>query len=312
MSAAGKPLFAPWHVALVLAAAAAGVWLILPDDAQLLDGLVRDGSYVEARRVLGKLSPAARARRAAHYRALELRLTRLETRPRDPLAFDAAWRAAATAWRETAFDGEVFLELAPLVPALPDPVAAWNLIAPDFSRAPEKQRARLAADFVRAALAANQPATAAAIFSLAHPAPRATADALELARLWQLAGRAPEALAALGDDPAPAARRVELLRATNRNRDALALLAALADAAPDRAPDAALAEQIAATGLAAGQAAEAAALVARYVEKNPADLAAARRLRALHLAAGQLAPALAPARAAVTLGARHPDDVREL
>ena len=165
------------------------------------------------------------------------------------------------------------------------------MISSDVIRAPAKQRERLAADFTRAALAASQPASAAEIFAAGHPAAvRLPSESLELARLWQLAGRTADALAALGDDRAPelTSRRIALLRALNRNREAFDLLRVQVATAPDQAPDAALAEEIAAVGLAAGLASDTAPILQRYVAKNPRDLAATRRLRDLWMAANQL------------------------
>ncbi len=310
-----KPILPIWQLALLLAVSAAGIWLLLPDDPKLVEDLVRDGSYPEARRALGKLSVAKRAQRPDYYRAMEVRLSRLELRPHDPAALTAFWKQGVTAWRETNFSGTVFLELTPVIPRLPDPATAWSAMAADFEQVPEKQRERLATDFTHAALAANQPATAAEIFSAVHPPKgRSPDDALELARLWQLADRPADALVALGEETASkvTTRRVALLRALNRNREAFDLLRARADAAPDRTPDAMLIEEIAAVGLAAGLASDTAVILERYVAKNPRDLEATRHLRDLTMAANQLVPAVKAAQAAVALGQRQPEDVRQL
>ena len=309
-----KPILPVWQLVLLLAVSAAGIWFLLPDDPQLLEDLVRDGSYAEARDALAKLSAAKREQRAEYYRSLEVRLSRLEVRARDSKALAAFWLQAAAVWRETNFSGAVFLELTQVVPRLPDPAAAWSEISSDVIHAPVKQRERLATDFTRAALAANQPAAAAEIFAIGHPAARLPSDALELARLWQLAGRAGDALAALGDDRAPelTRRRIALLRALNRNREAFDLLRAEIASAPDQTPDATLAEEVATVGLAAGLTSDTAAILQRYVAKNPSDLAATRRLRDTWMAANQLGPAVAVARSATTLSKRQPADVRQL
>ena len=307
-----KAILPWWQFALLLAACGAGVWLLLPDDSKLIGDLLRDGNPREARRLLAKLTPAQRARDFTHIRFLEVRAARLELRAADPAALDHFWREAIAAWKETDFSGPIFLEFTPLIPRLADSTAAWSLVAPSLARAPTIQRTRLITDFTRSALSANQPALAAEIFALGHPVnDRTPADALELSRLWQLAGPPADALTALGDSPAPllATRRTELLRALNRNREALALLRTRADTSP---LDAALADELAAVALAAGEPATAAPYVQRYLPENPRDLSAQRRLRDLLLASNQPAAAALPARQAVALSQRAPDDLREL
>jgi hypothetical protein len=302
----------PWsQLALLLAACGLGVWFLLPDEAQLIENLLRDGSYVEARRALGKVSAPQRAARATYYRLLEAQLDRLEHPLNSPAAINRFWAATTRAWRDTHFDRALFRELVPVLPSLPDPAAAWSAVAPDFARAPAEQRTVLQQGLVRAALAANRPADAAEIFAAPHSAPRAPADSLELSRLWQLAGRPAEALAALGDSVAPSflAPRTALLRALNRNREALALLLARTATTP---ADAASIEELSAVALAAGAPAAAAPSVQRYLDTHPADLAAHRRLRDLFLAAGQPAAALASAHTAATSSFRAPADLAAL
>ncbi len=311
-----KAILPWWQLALVVVAAAVGVWLLLPDDPALIDNLVRDGKPKEARRVLEKLTPAERARQPAHFRLLVVRIARLELPPVGAPTHAAAvarfWSDAITAWRESAYSGEIASEFTPLIPHLADLTAAFDQIAADLPRAPTAQRTRLTEDFQRAALAANQPALAATVFALGHPLPaRTSAESLELARLWQLAGRPEDALAALGaaPDAALVTRRIALLRSLNRNREALALLRAQTETA---APSLALAEELAGVALAAGEPAGAAPYLARYLAAHPGDLSVHRRLRDLFVAAGQPAAALASARQAVVLGSRQPADLRVL
>ena len=310
-----QPILPRWQLVLLLGVCAGGIWFLLPNDSKLVDNLIRDGAYDEARNVLEKFTPAERAQDPERYNFFDVRLARLELPVNDPLALDAFWGRAVTAWRETNFSGPIFLEFTPLIPQLRDPAAAWALVAPDIGRVPPGQRDRIVGDFVRATLAASQPVAAAQIFAAGHPPEgRAPAATLELTRLWQLAGRPADALAALGNDNAIELlpRRVELLRALNLNRDAFAVLRARAEAMPDRAPDAALAAEIAAVGLAADIPGEAALLVERYVAKNPRDLDATRLLRTLFMATGQIEPALDMARVAAALSEHRADDVREL
>lgn len=306
-----KTLLPWWQLALLLAACGLGVWSLVPGDAELVENLLRDRSAGEARRAWKKISATQRAAHPAHYRLLDVQIDRLEHPLNSPAAVARFWTVAARAWRESPFDRALFRELARVIPSLADPAAAWSEVAADFARAPEDQRAALRQGLVKAALAANQPAAAAGIFAATHVAPRPAAEALELARLWQLAGRPADALAALGDAPDPAflAPRTALLRALNRNRDALALLRTRAATAP---ADAALIAELASVALAAGEPAAATPEVARYVASHPADLAGHRRLRDLYLAAGRPADALASAQTAAALGSRAPADLRDL
>jgi tetratricopeptide (TPR) repeat protein len=312
-SAARQKAILPWwQLAVLLAACGAGVWLLLPDDTKLISDFLRDGKPHEARRLLLKLTPAQRAHDIDRIRFLEIRTSRLEIPPADPATLDRFWREAVSAWRETDFYGPIFLEFTPLIPRLSDPAAAWSVIAPAIARAPTAQRSRLIEDFTRLALSNNQPALAAEIFALGHPATaRPPEAALELSRLWQLAGRPTDALAALGENSSDllTTRRTTLLRELNRNREALALLRVRAETT---VLDAALTEELAAVALAAGEPITAAPYVQRYLDANPRDLPAQRRLRDLLLASGHTVDALPPARQAVALGPRNPEDLRAL
>lgn len=310
-----KRIISWWQVGLLLAACATGIWFLLPDDPGLLEDLIRDGNTKEARRILKKMSPEVREREAGRLRVIELRLARLELKDGDDPAFARFWTQAIGAWRSSQFSPEVFLEFAPVVARLPDPAAAWRQILPSVTEAPETQRLRLAADFTRAALAANQPAAAARIYAEVHPTTERTSEhALELSRLWQLAGDPAEALTALGEDTTPEilARRIELLRALNRNREAFALLRHYVATAPDGVPDETLANELASVALAAGLPGEAAVLLQAQAEQRPHDLAAQRRLRDLLVSSGRAAEALPPARRAVVAGARDTADLRIL
>jgi lipopolysaccharide biosynthesis regulator YciM len=320
-----KPILPWWQLGALLALCGAGIYFLLPDDPKLIENLVRDGNTREARRLLERVPTERRARDRNRFRLLELRLARRELPPADAAsatasaarraALEAFWRQATAAWRDTRYADAVFHELAAIIPQLADPGAAWSLIAPEIEKAPSNQRTLLGEVFARAALAQNQPRAAAEAFATSHPPhERSPAHALELSRLWQLAGQPEAALAALGEIRAPEvnARRLALLREVNRNGEALALLQAQAEAAPATAPDARLTEQIGDVALAAGTPAEAIPAYTRYVAANPQDLAAVRRLRALHVAAGRPENALEPARRAAALSHRDPLDLLEL
>lgn len=314
--ARSKPILPWWQLGLLLVACAVGVWFLLPDDPRLLEDLLRDGNTREARRVLERMSPAERLNDARRLRVIELRLARLELKSHDAAAYAQFWQLAVGTWRASQYSSEVFLEFAPVIPRLSDPAAAWTQALSAFNEAPEHQRERLATEFVRATLAANQPADAARIFAHAHPVDARTPEqALELARLWQLAGDANAALAALGDGSSAEIliRRIELLRALNRNREALALLrnrsSALLSAG---AVDDALIEEITTVALAAGLASEALPFLQRHAEHHPDDLTAQRRLRDLLVGSGRSIAAVPSALKAVDLSARAPADLRTL
>lgn len=323
-----KPIVPWWQIGLLLALCTAGIYFLLPDDPQLIDTLVRDRNTREARRLLEKIPPAQRARDADRYRVLELELARQELPPPNPAdpapraaALEVFWRHAITAWHESRFAAAVFRTFAPVIPQLPNPATAWEVVAPEIDRAPAGQRASLIESFTRSALAHGQPALAAEIFARgAPPATRTPAQALELARLWQSAGHAANALAALDASASPheprspeiEAQRLPLLRALNRNREALDLLRARLEASDSQPPDAASTEEFGSVALAAGAPAEAVPVYERYVEANPNDLGALRRLRALWIAAGQPEKATAAAQQAVLVGSRQHDDLVEL
>lgn len=309
-----KPILPWWQLAALLALCATGIYFLLPDDPKLLENLIRDGQTREARRLLERIPPETRARDADRIRLLELKLARKELPPRDPAALQDFLRLAVSTWRDSRHSDSAFFELAAVLPQLLDPAAAWQLIAPELAAAPAKQRALLGEQLPRLALAQGQPAVAAEAFAATHPAPsRTPAQSLELARLWQLAGRPADALAALPDTPDPviAERRLALFRELNRNREALALLRQRIEASTTP-PDAALVTQAADIALAAGAPAEAVPVFERYLGAHPDDLPALRRLRALLVASGEPARAIALAERAAALSQRHVDDLLEL
>ncbi len=308
-----KPILPRWALALLLLSCGAGLYLLLPDDARLIEDLLRDGKIPEARRQWDRVAPSDRAREPDRYRRLALQLTRRELPAGAGAALVAYWDQAVAAWRDSGFAEEIFAELAPVMASLLDVAPAWALVAPDFPRVPPGQRHRLAAGLVRAALAANQPAVAATVFAADHPpTDRTETAALELARLWQLAGQPETALAALGEDPAPAvaARRLELLRALNRNREVLALLRARADSAPGSELAPAELEELVTVALQAGQPAEAVPYLQHRVATHSDDLAAWRRLRDLLVSAGTPHAAIEAAAQATALGGKAAEDVR--
>ncbi len=310
-----KPILSWWQIGLLLAACGAGIAFLLPDDPRLIENLLRDGQTKEARRQFDQVPAAEQARDPQRYRLLGVQLARRELPPNDPAAIAAWWQRAVGAWRDSGYADALFAELQPMITRLPDPAAAWAVVAPDVPRAPAGRRARLVADFVRVALGASQAATAAEAFALGHPAPQRTADeALELARLWRLGGRADAALAALGEHTTPAVveRRIELLRELNRNREALAVLHGRIDERPGGVPTPAELAEYGTIALQAGAAADAVAIYRRVAAVQPADLAVARRLRDLLIAAGDPAAAVEFARRAATLSQRDRREVQEL
>lgn len=310
-----KPIIPWWQVGALFLLCAAGIALLMPDDAQLVEDLLRDRKIPEARRAFEKIPARVRAREENRFRLLELKLARSESAPQDRAAHERYWQQAVTAWRSSRFDPALFAELLPIVPSLPDPAAAWRIIATTLGAAPAGQRQELAVSFSRAALAAAQPAAAAEMFSAAFPvAGRTVEQRLELSRLWQLAGRPTDALAALygSTEPAVQTGRVALLRALNRNREALAVLLQRLEANPPLAADAALTEDIATMALQAGTPADALPAYQRFVAAHPDDLEAVRRFRALLLAAGRAPAAVEIAYRAAALSRRAAEDVREL
>jgi tetratricopeptide (TPR) repeat protein len=308
-----KPILPRWTIAALLVACGIGAYLLLPDDAQLIEDLLRDGKTAEARRQLERVSAAARRHEPDRFRRLELQVARRELPAGDPAARRAFWSQAIGSWRESNYSSDVLEEFLPVLPLLRDLPEAWRVLQPDFVRAPPSQRTRLTALLIGAALAANQPATAAAVQAAAFPAgSRPAAAALELARLWQLAGQPAAALEALGADPTAAvqARRMELLRALNRNREVFDLLRARLDAAPAAPPDPAAIEDLVAVALQAGQPADAVPYLRRLVQHRPDDLSALRRLRDVLVSAGTASAAIDVAARAVAAGGRAADDVR--
>ncbi len=308
-----KAILPWWQLALLLAACGFGVWYLLPDDPNLIDNLMRDRQYAQARVALGKLSSSKRATNEAHYREIEVQLDRRELKLDDPVAVARFWRFAASAWRDSGFSSTIFAELVGIAPALKDPAGAWADVAPQFTSAPAAQRERLSKELVAVALALGQPVTAAEIFAAAHPAASRTPDAaLELARLWSSAGRLPDALAALGEirTPEVVARRVEVLRALNRNPEALTLLRD--SLAQNPQADRLRAITLPEVALAAGTPDVAVPYLKEYLASHNDDLTAQRRLRDLLLASGKAADAVGPAQQAAALSQRDPNDLREL
>ncbi len=313
-----KPIVPWWQLATLLVACAVGVYWLLPDDPAHLENLVSDGKPREARRVLARISAAERARDPLRFQLLEIRLARLELpppgddpRPRAEALERLALRAAA-GWRDSKFDPELHRELLATLPQLTRIDGTWRTLAPILRHAPDAQRAPIVARLTQGALAQSDPALAAEIFALgADPATRSETEALELARLWQMAGRPADALSALGElksDPI-LRQRLALLRALNRNREALELLRAR----PDLSGDAATAQhEIVAVALAAGAPAEAVPALQSRIAAQPDDLAALRALRSVLVSAGQPAEAIDSARRAVELGGRSTADLLDL
>jgi tetratricopeptide (TPR) repeat protein len=252
---------------------------------------------------------------APRYRLLELQLLRGELRPDHPAAIDDYWKKGLVAWSAADFDDAFFHELKPAISRLPDPAAAWREVVPLLPRIPRNQRTELVSDFTRAALAAGNPAVAAEAFAAGLPPARRTpAAALELARLWQLAGRNDAALEALGNGTAPelVARRIGLLRSLGRNREALALLRPKVEATGAAKPDWKAVEELATIAMQAGLPAEAVPAYRAYLAGHPDELEPHRRFRDLLVAIGQTAAAVEPARRAVSLGSRQPADLLAL
>lgn len=308
-----KPILPWWKLAALLAACGAGLYFLLPNDAQLIDDLLRDGKIQEAKRQLAKIRPTERARAPERFRRFELVIARRELPRDDAAAVLAYWRQEVAAWQAAQFAAADFAQLNAAIPLLRDPGAAWAAATSAVEQAPPAQRHRLAEAFVRATLAANQPGQAAAIYAAWGTHPAGPADkALELARLWQLAGDPAKALAALDGLSAPEleTRRRELWRALNRNREVLASLRPALDAAPAEALTAAAVEELATVALQAGEPAGAVPYLQRRLAAQPGDLAAWRRLRDLVVAAGNPAAAVEPASRAVALGGQSADDLR--
>lgn len=308
-----KPILPWWQLGLLLVLCGVAIYHLVPDDPRLIDNLLRDRNARDARRQLEKVSDSKRAADPVRYLRLELEIARLELRPNDPAALDAFVRRGIAAWRESNYAPSLLGLIAPFVAQLRDPAALWPALEAAVLAAPEKQRNIIGERLTSAALANTQPAAAAEIYAATHPeATRTTAQRLELGRLWQLAGDPAKALAALGDEQGDdaRARRLQLLRELNRNREALAILLARLAASPTL--DAGLVADIAATALQAGAPAEAIPAVQRFLAANPDDVAIWRQLRSLFVSSGNPAGAVDAAQRAAALGQRSTEDVREL
>lgn len=310
-----KPIVPWWQLGVLLLLCGAAIYLLVPDDAQLIERLIRDGKAREAQRLLDHTGPATRARDPSRFKLLEIQVARLNLRADDPGALAAFWSQAARAWWDSGYAPALFQELLAVVPRLRDPAAATELVAADLQRAPAGQRQTLTDALVRAALAANQQTAAAELYARAYPAPGRTApQAVELARLWQLAGRPEAALTALGDLDAPVVtvQRLSLLRALNRNREALQLLRAQLAPLSTGAVDSKLVEEIGRVALQAGAPGEAVDVYEAFVAAHPENLAGWRTLRDLLIAAGRGGEATNAAARAAALSREASDDLRAL
>lgn len=312
-----KPIVPWWQLALLLVVCAAGVYYLLPDDPAHLENLVRDGKAREARRLLERIPAAERARDPLRFHLLEVRLGRLELPAPDEnpapraAALDALAQRAATSWRDSRFAAVLHQELLETLALITRADSPWRILAPILRHAPEDQRLPLVSRLTQVALAQGDPALAAEIFAAgSETSSRSETDALELARLWQMAGRPEEALAALGEHRSAnvVPRRIALLRSLNRNREALDLLRAH----PGLAEPAASRNQVVEIALAAGAPGEAVPALRERLAANPDDLDTLRSLRAVLVGAGQPAEAIASARRAVELAGRKTDDLLEL
>ncbi len=303
----------PWpQLALLLAACAAGVYLLLPDDRAAVENLIRDGKWTEARAALDRISPSRRGADPVGFQRLDLRIARATLPRSDGPAAAAFWQRAVEIWRQNGCAAELWTEISPVVALLPDAAAAWSAVAASAVRLDPADRHALLDTLQRAALAQNRPALAAELFALRYPAAeRTAAQTAELVRLWTLASAPDRALAALGESP-PAdlsSTRIGLLRQLNRSADALELrLAELGPIAPERLEKAAVAELVA-LAAESGRPAAAVPVLERFVQAHPADAAGLRLLRDTLVAANRAVDALAPAR---QVAAQTPADAADL
>ncbi len=309
-----KPILPWWQLGLLICGCALGVWWLLPGDAELIEDLIRDQSYTKAAQRLRDVSADELTLRPDYYRALKLKLSRIKLPPNaSPEQLMQWWQRGTTAWHETCFSRAVYSELLPIIARLPDPELAWEHAQMESAEIPPQQYQRLAILISNAALAANQPKTSALLYAKAHPvSSRSEIEDLELARRWQLAGNPEHALAVLKDDSTAAAitLRISLLRALNRNQEAVSLMRARLLQQGAASIEAREAEELAAAALAAGIPQEAIRHYQMFAENHQEDLTIQRRLRDLMVAAGQLEVALPVSLQIVELSANAPEEIR--
>ena len=301
----------------VLAGCAALVYFLLPDDPGLLEDLLRDGRVAEAKRVLGKVTPAERAADPLRYAGVDQQLARREL-GETPSAetVDDFLMASFARWRAHAWDPGLLARWVDDVGRAGDVERLWRTVSEYWAQIPTEQRATLVRRLVPLALARERPGLAAAIFEREHgTAPGDEALAVELVRLHRLAGHSTAALAALRGLPADRQPelRVALLRELNRNRDALDLLMAELEAERRRGPasDSAAVLRLATVARAAGQSSRAIPLVEAYAKAHVTDVAVWRQLVGLQRESGAALEAAASQARVVALTARAPDELHE-
>lgn len=285
----------------------------MPDDHALLEDLIDDGKIGEARRVLEKISPETKAEESLRYAIAEQLITQAELGENPGQAdLETYLGASIKRWERLKF-ADKLLEL-----WLGDLSrgggieAVWFEFSRLWEKIPKPQQTRVTAALVRLALAQERADLAAAIFEQTHGGtPRITPQALELSRLYRLAGMTAKAVQALENATGPAVTdlRIALLRELNANDRALVELLAELEVAESLSSD--QIELLVAVARGAGQPGRAVPWIERYLQSHPESLAMWRALVVVQRESGEATGAAASQAHVVTLSDRAPQELRE-
>jgi tetratricopeptide (TPR) repeat protein len=278
-------------------------YFLAPSDRVLLERQLRDGSNKRALATLQRISTEERLKDPEYYALLELRLTRQGLDPKSVQAVDQEILNAWQVCEKHGFHNDFVQELPPLL-AMVSVQHGFDLIKTNLARMPLEAQQTVVDSLVNQSLAAGDPATAAAVYSVIwEGAPKSAATAAEMVRLWRFAQKPQQALAVLDafakeagqnlarHSPALARARIDLLRELGRPGNALDDVIELVEAS-DPAQRDQLVDLMLSTARQSGRLKGVMPELRRRAEANPNDAHWWRTIGELASSAGDLPEAI--------------------
>lgn len=314
MNSKGHQHIFSWkQLVAVMAACAATLYFLLPDDPTLLEKLIEDGKADEAQRQLDQVTPEAFSADPIRYEAAQQRINRLQVwNAKSPGDWEAYLLDAIARWQRNEFAIELLEIWVDDLNQLKDIEPVWEAIARDWALVPGAVRRAVVDRLVALALAHDRPGLAATVHAGTYgESPPDDVTALELARLFRLQGENARALTALNraNSPRAKAMRLTLLRELNQNAAALDQL--LAEGAPAGGWTMETITTLTQVARGSAQAEKAIPAVRQFLSQDPGNLEAWRMLVALQRESGSAEAAAASQSRVVGLTDRASDELRE-
>lgn len=308
-----KRIFSWKQLIGVMVACGLTLVLLMPDDPTLLEDLIRDGKIVEARRVLDKVSPQAREADALRYALAEQRIARLElAEDADSADYESYIVRANQRWRDKGFSSELLAIWEDDLLRLDALGEAWSALTSDWELLPVSSQARLTETLVRVALGVERADAAAILYAQTYgSSPELAENAMELARLYRLAGDPRRALEAIENtrESRVFELRIALLRELNSNDRALAELLREYKGKSELNSDEVL--RLITIARSAGQPDRAISLAQKFLQSRPDDLEVWRGLVMVLRESGRALEAATSQSRVVVLSDRDPSELRE-